>query len=470
MIRSLRNRLLVGGLATTLVVFGAAGAGLYALLRGALIGEFDATLDAQAMALASMVERSRDGFHFDADANPFATADHDARPDYFLITDASGNPIAASPSLRTRPWPMNPAAAGSARPAHAFVEMPGDRRGRTVRFTFTPRSEDDAPATPSATATIAVARDATALRHRLNHLAWIVAGVFAAAIALSGAGAALVVHRGLRPLGTLADRIRDLGAADLSERVELRGAPSEMIPIVTRLNVLLGDLESTLARERAFTADVAHELRTPLAGLLATLQVTRSRRREPAEYQTALQRCQTIAEAMIGMVETLLLLARADAHQLAPQTTRLDLAVAAGAAWANHAPDADARDIDARLDLPANATVRTDPKLLDLLLRNLMDNAVTYCDPGGRITLVVTTADDGARFSIANTGSAIDAADVPRVTDRFWRFDAARGAAGHHGLGLALCRRLADVLAIAMTIRSERGGQFVVELAFARDE
>ncbi len=196
---------------------------------------------------------------------------------------------------------------------------------------FTPAQED---ADPGGSVTVhraclVLIRESGRLDRRLTELAWMLGGVFGLAMLVSAGGMALVVTKGLAPLNTLADRIHAIGVTDLSERIRLDESPEEMRPVVERLNGLLSNVESALARERAFTADVAHELRTPLAGLTTTLEVCGRRSRTVTEYEQVLGRCLKAARQMQAMVENLLLVARADANQVQPHCEQVDIGATA---------------------------------------------------------------------------------------------------------------------------------------------
>src|SRR5262249_2995284 len=150
---------------------------------------------------------------------------------------------------------------------------------------------------------------------------------------------------------------------------------------------LLGRLEKAFAREKSFTADVAHELRTPLTGLHTTLEVCRSRPRDPAAYEAAIDECRSITDRMSGMVESLLLLARSDAGQLTVQPRPTDLPGLIAEAWKSSAAAAESRRIRAEFNLGQPLCIDTDPDKLHIIIRNLIDNAVSHADEGGLLRI-----------------------------------------------------------------------------------
>ena len=273
-----------------------------------------------------------------------------------------------------------------------------------------------------------------------------------------------VIRQELRPLDELASAIERIGAANLADRVRLSGCPAELAPVVACLNQLLGRLDAALTREKSFAADVAHELRTPLAGLVTTLEDCSSRPCDSREYQAALANCLGIARGLQGLIENLLQLARADAgrYTLNPEPADIDPLVRD--CWSPFKERAAERNLRLEWDLDGTPRGAVDQEAARQVLNNLFDNAVTYADAGGQIR--ISLLDEGARvrLTVANSGCVLAPGETARVFDRFWRGDSSRSATGQHcGLGLSLCKKLVERQ--GGTIRAEiRKGWFFVSL------
>ena len=194
------------------------------------------------------------------------------------------------------------------------------------------------------------------------------------------------------------------------------------MPVVQRLNDLLQRLQDTLEREKAFSSDVAHELRTPLSGLETALEVSASQRRSPEEYERVIQRCLDVSRRMHVMVDNLLMLARAESKQLVVQREPVDLADLSREAWTNFQQRADERKLHIDWRVPADCIVDSDQEKIRLLLHNFFDNAVSYTDQGGRITIAIERRPK-ATLQVSNTGSRLTAEDATHVFERFWRGD-----------------------------------------------
>jgi two-component system, OmpR family, heavy metal sensor histidine kinase CusS len=467
MIRSLRLRLLIGTSLATAMVLSLLGVGIYYSMRQTLMSDFDEALLTQARALASMTEQEHNHvtFEFDAEEMPDFAAKND--PEFFEIWIDDDGVLGKSDSLGTGDLPR-PALGPEA--AFHDADLPDGRQGRWVTLRFTPPVEDTTiPETaPLRTGVLTVARNTRVLGRTLDRLRWLLLGLCAAATIVCGSVLLIVVSGAMHPVRRLAREIEALVETDLAHRFDATGVPSELAPIVERLNGLLERLYGAFGRERAFAADVAHELRTPLAGLRTTLEVCRSRQRDAATYESAMDKCISITERMQEMVQRLLLLARADARQLTVRSEPVELRKLLEDCWSHFRSRAEQRDLHMQLCPGAPFWVDSDESLLRIVVDNLLDNAVTYADEGGNISVATRSDDHFVELLLSNSGSQVDAADAPRVFDRFWRGDAARSQTGvHSGLGLSLCERLMRILNGNLFVQTERGGLFVVRLRLA---
>ena len=464
--QSLRSRLLVRVTGALMVVFAVAAGALYLLIRASLLSEFDAVLSSRAAAVASLTEQNNQRIKIELDLAQMPEFAVGRRANVFQIWTGeapANHTLFKSPSLADADLPL-PAGAGD-HPRFEFIRLPNGKSGRQIAYRFKPRFEGDdgkAQGKSQRSAILVLARPTHDLDDALEYLTWLLLGVSTAAILASVGVMGLVIGRGLRPLQTLAKSIERVGAGDLSERIRLDGTPREMTPVVQRLNDLLARLDSALTREKSFTADVAHELRTPLAGLGTMLEVCATRRREPEAYETVVGKSLRLVQGMHAMVDNLLLLARADARQLSADPEPVDLAPFLRECWSPFEPRATARQLRVEWEMDLNGQVKLDVAKARIILNNLFDNAVTYTDDGGLIRIAAACVGGRTTLTLTNTGSRVAPADAGRLFDRFWRGDEARSDAGIHcGLGLSLCKKIVDLLGGTLTADS-RDGTFTV--------
>ena len=256
----------------------------------------------------------------------------------------------------------------------------------------------------------------------------------------------------LADLMAAADAVAD---GDLSVRVP-EGGRGDMARLTARFNRMTAELERAEQGRRNLTADVAHELRTPLHILQGNLEGVLDGVYEPTREHVAAMLDET--RVLSRLVEDLQTLSLAEAGQL-PLHRRpvpaVDLLEDAATRFVGAAAEA---GVTLKV-LPGDESllVDVDADRLDQALSNLVANALRHTPAGGRITLAARPADGGVALAVADTGAGIDAADLPFIFDRFWRGDRARGRRGGAGLGLPIARRLVEAHGGAVEVASEPG-------------
>ncbi len=249
------------------------------------------------------------------------------------------------------------------------------------------------------------------------------------------------VGKGLEPLEHLREEIGARSHRDLRP-IDAERAPVEVRPLIVTLNELLARLDLTLQSQQQFVANAAHQLRTPLAGLRMQVEYGLSQS-DPEEHLRVLKELGLSTERAVRLANQLLTLARAEAGFAQADSMRpTDLRSVAADVVENWMPAAISKKIDLGLDLKA-APVLGDVFLLRELLSNLINNAIAYTPPGGRVTVATGSRGEVAVLRVEDDGVGIPEAVRPRVFDRFYRVDGAGGEGC--GLGLAIVREIAHL-------------------------
>ncbi len=464
--RSLRTRLLVGIIGGMMLLLLAFSLIIYTVIRRALVNQFDASLAATARILAASVEYDDDEIELELDVQMMPEFQSLEKPACYQFWQHDGTAVARSPSLGTDDLLLFEGSLGV--PVFRALHTRNGQPGRAVGLKFKPRTDgrdDEQQPTKQQTLTLVVARDVGDLYYHLRFLRWLLVIASVGTIALSLLVAAFVVRRGLSPLNSLAAQIAAIKEDDLTVRIGSENMPAEVMPIRKRLNDLLSRLEASFGRERRFTADVAHELRTPLAGMRSTLEVTLTRMRDINEYQASLSDCLAISKNMQAMVDNLLALARIDAHQMTFHRDRIQLAELVNSCWQAFLDKARERSIVFENRIPAEMSCQSDRESLSMVLSNLLDNAVEYSNEAGQIWTTTHHVGDRVEITVANTGCRLTNEQVLQVFDCFWRGDSSRTETGVHcGLGLALVQRIIKALGGHTAVEVQNGGIFTVRL------
>ena len=288
-----------------------------------------------------------------------------------------------------------------------------------------------------------------------------------AAFAATLGGGFLLVRRGLAPLQRLTDAVSKVSEKDFRLQIDERGLPAELRPIVDRLTQTLTQLQDAFNREKQTTADIAHELRTPLAALLTTAEVGLRKPRPIEEYRQLLQDCRVIGQQLSCQVERLLALARLDAGVDRYRAQSIDVAALADQCADLVRPLARARSLDLAVHHDGPACLTTDADKLREVLTNLLHNAIEYNRPSGRIDVNVKRHNGTLDVEVRDTGIGIAPDVQPHIFQRFYRADPARNGAGvHAGLGLAIVKGYVDLLGGSIGVESvpEQGSTFRIRL------
>ena len=467
---TLTNRLLAFFLLTLAGVLLAFAAAVDRLARAHLRQTIDAAVTGTLSALAGAVEVEGRGVEWEPDKPKFA----EARP-YGGVTRwavRADRPIANAQSIDAPEWPPLPV---FGRPdAEPFDYADAD--GQPWRALERVIARDDLAAPPPPDSNfhsalrLTVAVSCGPARRTLRELELALAATALAILAIAAAVGRWVCRRALSPVRRMAAAAQGITAADLRARLAVPTPADELRDLALNFNGLLGRLEESFERQRHFTAEASHQLRTPLAALRGNLEVALRRERDPAEYRRTLAASVAQTDRLTQIVESLLFLARADAEARPPDLEALDLrgwlSRHLDETWADHP-----RAADLRCDFAAGEplTVLAQPTLLAQAFDNVLDNAFKYSESGSPVE--VTVRGDGltACVSVADRGVGIPAEDLPRVFEPFFRADAARlrGVKGH-GLGLAVTARVVAALGGAVAASVSAGGGTLVELRLPR--
>ncbi|GAA3342265.1 hypothetical protein GCM10020358_36610 [Amorphoplanes nipponensis] len=360
------------------------------------------------------------------------------------LAEAAGGTLVVLDRSGAMVWPghgmggMGMGAMGAADRRQAPVEVAGARVG-TVRVGF--------PAGSSAARRIA--------------WSW-VAGAAVVALLAALLVSGFVTRRLTRPLIALAGAARRFAAGERGARAGAGpgvGAPGEMGEVIRAFDAMADEVVRADTVRRRLAADVAHELRTPLAGLQAGLEELRDglRTADPERLGALHDQALRLGRIVADLAD----LSAAESAALSLRPADVDLAVVARAALAAQRSRLDAAGLRVETDLAAALPVRADPDRLHQVVTNLLTNAARYCRPGDRLTLRGYADGAGAVLEVADTGPGIAAADLPHVFDRLWRGDRHRDVAGS-GIGLAIVRELVTAHAGTVEAASREGAGTVI--------
>jgi two-component system heavy metal sensor histidine kinase CusS len=295
----------------------------------------------------------------------------------------------------------------------------------------------------------------------------IIAAVAIAAL-LAGLLGAVVARTGLAPLRSLARRAGAISASRLDERLPSENVPAELREVAGAFNRTLQRLEDSFRRLSQFSADLAHDLRTPIGNLLGEAQVALHRPRTAAEYESVIASSVEELERINRMIDGMLFLARSDDVQASLDLRPVDAAAEVDRLIEYY--EGLASDAGVGIRRVGDLTLRADATLFRRAIANLVSNAIAHTPPGSEITVALgAVPDGGAEVAVSNPGPGIPRELLPRVFDRFFRADASRpDSARGSGLGLAIVKSIVELHGGGIEARSEPGALTTFRMLFPR--
>ncbi len=272
------------------------------------------------------------------------------------------------------------------------------------------------------------------------------------------AGGWWLAGRALKPIDDIGRTASRIAEGNLSERIKIANTDNELGRLGYVLNDTFDRLSEAIERQKRFTADASHELRTPVTIILSETQRALKREREPEQYREILGNCRSAAERMRALVESLLVLAKQDLPASNGARHTCDLAeVTAGVAdLLQPMADEHATKVERQLD---PAPVHGDPHSLAMVVQNLLSNALSHPPEGGTVRLRSYADGTDCVLEVSDNGPGIPAEHLPHLFDRFYRADSARGQGkGHSGLGLAIARSVVEAHGGRIEVESSAQG------------
>jgi heavy metal sensor kinase len=402
------------------------GAGIWLVISHSLRASLDETLAEDAKGVTTVLQSETEPDHLREELTEYASATPGGN--LMEVRNSQGQQIVASKTVSMEQSDSASAYGVQVRPSGQYR-------------TFTTNVSVNAGQYRVLVATPMDPTEATLSRVRML-LLWSTPVV----LLLASLGGYWISRRALAPVDEITRSARVIGIQSLSQRLAVPASGDEIQRLSETWNGMLARLEAAVKRLSQFTADASHELRTPIALIRTTAELTLRRERSPETYREALRQVLLESERTTRLVEDLLLLARADAGLPSLPLERLELIPLVRDVCRQGQILAGARQLEISAEIPDEPVFveANDPALRRMLLL-LLDNAVKYTPSGGRIILSVDRGPAGATVAVSDTGIGIPETALPHVFERFYRVDESRNRdAGGTGLGLSIAKWIAE--------------------------
>ena len=470
---SIRKKLTLGIITSMILVLSLTTVLLYYLIAREVQTVFDTALLDKAHAMIALTELdAEDGLEFDFTEGMMPEFDVETGGQYYQLWEHGVDLLVKSPSLRDDNLPR----LKTAPEAHYFadLDLADGRKGRLVAINFLPRLEleDEVEETVAKSEipipqpiTMVLARERESLDEMLFTIAITISSIMLLVLLIAAFMVRRLVGSGLSPLSSLAQQVSLIDQSKLDQQLNPEGEQSiEIAPIENQINHLLDRLQSAFEREKRFSSNVAHELRTPLAELRTLAEVGKMVPEDRNQTLAFFTDVADISRQMETVVITLLELARSDAGLLSSKPEDIALNQYCDQIWLQ-AINGGGDGKTLMNTVPDDLIINADKEKLGMILSNLFTNAVSYSPAEAEIHVNLAIVDDKVAIQVGNTALDLKPEDIIHMKDRFWRKHTARAAFGNSGLGLSLVDALARIMKLKVNLQLDDKRDFLVTIS-----
>lgn len=433
-----------------------------------LLSQFDTALESKARALVTLTKF--DGTEVELDFADEFMPEFEApeNPEYFELFLGNSSLLERSRSFGG--YPESQFSDQSDEVLRSDIKLPDGRAGRRVSIKFIPQIEDKALRKTIAMenrprAILRVSRERGTLDQTLIRFHFLLAGISIVVLFAVMFSVTRAIKRGLEPLIQIKNDISRISPHTLDRRIATEGQPKELKPIATQFNLVLAEIEKALNREREFSSDVAHELRTPVSEIRSLAEVG-LRWPEEKDIRSYFTDIYDSSRQLDRVIENLLHLCRSEEGRIDVEINAIKLDELIEKVCQGLAEETAERDITIEPPQTVLPIILADAQWLELILQNLIFNAIAYSPNGATVTLTAVSDSDYCELKIENPmEDPLSSQDLELIYNRFWRKDTARKTGRHAGIGLSLVKSYVKLMGLDVQASISDDNQFSITLS-----
>ncbi|MEI6079584.1 MAG: ATP-binding protein [bacterium] len=467
---SIRKRLTLTLLLVIMTIVVAGGMYLYVFFAEYSLSRFDHYLSTKVRTVAAILESDQGDFNYELDKF-LPEFERKVDSEYFQIWLEKGKVIRKSRSLMKFNLPRRTGTLN--KPEFWDLTLPDGRPGRAVGIHFIYSSDDDKMAKEYSRQPVEIVLASSKNKSKsdiINFGIKLSIGIFLILVAIVLL-VPYLVRKGVSPINKLADSVSKVETKSLDIRFSTDDLPKELRPIAEKLNELLVRLEEAFKREKRLTADIAHELKTPLSELITMTEVNLNWPASNDDNKKTLSDVLDIAKQMQTLVSTILTQVRMESKTQRVALEQINISTVLIDLIKVHKKEAESRSLKLESSYIQDLMVESDKPMLYSIINNLLSNAVQYCADKGIIScsLSVREEDMAIILKIRNSNSDLTEEDLPYMFEPMWRKSKARTYVDNSGLGLTLVKSFCDVLSIGLKTELSEDKDFCVTLEFLKN-
>lgn len=456
--QSYSKRITLNFLTATAILILVIFCSIYLVVYKTVYSRIDADLNAESLEILNSVVILNDQLIF-TNQGEWEENEHaqiEVNPTFIQVADSSGNILKRSPNLLDSSLDL---LKGENRKTFFNTRLP---TGQVRQSQMIMTDEHDRK-----TGYISVAIPLEASVMVLKNLLIILLSAFPFVLLILYLVTRLIAQKSIMPVKLLTESAGMIGRENLNERIELPKREDELYTLTCTINSLLDRLEDAMIREKQFSSDASHELRTPLSVLKGTLELMIRKPRDREYFIEKTGTCLEEVNRMSTLVDQLLLLARYEKEVIAPRFVVTNVSILLNKIIDRSAGPLEQKGILPDLDIDQELTILTDPLMFEQILENIFSNALKYSNINGKIKIFSNNRSQPSFLTIQDEGIGMADDELGQVFNRFYRADQSRSShVKGYGLGLAITKRLADILGIRIVVESQPGKGSVFTLLF----
>lgn len=446
MLSSIKKRLVALSFLLFSILFSVLGLFLYRQIESLLMASVDGHLHSEMQLIAGFID-SENG-HFEMELSEAEVGEY-ALPlsgHYYQILSGSGEIIARSPSLSIVDTHLPPAAR-SMEPSYYTIEGPDKGPLRVMSQSY---------ALAGGSITIQAGETLDETYRLIASFRNMIIIIFPSFFIFSLAGLTAITRFSLKRVDSFSEKVGKITEKNLKERLEVEGVESELRPLAESFNVMMGRIEESFEMQKQFMSDASHDLRTPASVVKSYCDVTLMKDRTAAEYRETLEKISSMISRMSRSISRILDVARLDSEAFSLNLSRVDLKEIVIEAMKYFETKALSSDIKMTCSGDSVILLGDRDRLSDAI-SNIVENAIKYNRPEGVVHISVGEDEEWAVVEIADSGRGMNASEVNRIFERFYRIDASRGEEEGSGLGLPIVKRIIERHKGKIDVKSEVG-------------